>query len=399
MTLAHNYRLVHVTEKDVVNFTRSQNGASWRGALTLDQYVTRELVLSKGKLIKQLMVFILEDSRQTKLASIELLVRDATRYSYDGARVVRQAIQCGSIGGVFTYPDHRGKGLAKVMVDELMDQARSTLVGSHGFTFLYSEIGDYYERNGFVSEPVALTHIPVNAANKTSIHNDDDLVSYIGYHEFEPYFELYRQRYEEEITKAVTNDHKPRVSANITLAYADWFHLRAKYISYHLFHQKPKINFESSTYEELVDKFLPITPQIFGLKISVNNRTAGFIVWTYDWDTTDNQPANKATVIRLHVEPGFDKEDYTWRLLQHTKRFLEQQNAKGELATTGFVKIVVWDSDTTPQIREKLEQLYDAKTGIVNTSRSAIHFHSPDDQKKYCNGELVWANNNKLTWF
>ena len=59
MTLPDNYNLVHITDRDLLDFTRSQNGASWRGVLSLQQYITREVVLAKSKAVKKLMVFVL----------------------------------------------------------------------------------------------------------------------------------------------------------------------------------------------------------------------------------------------------------------------------------------------------------------------------------------------------
>lgn len=397
MTLPDKYKLVHVTEKETIDFTRAQNGASWHGALTLDQYVTREWVLSKGKVVSKLMVFVLVDSTSNeKLALIEVLIRHATKYSYDG-QVQRTPVTCACIGGVFTYPQHRGKGLARTMVDKLMHEAKTNIIGHTGFTFLYSEIGEYYSRNGFVSFPVPMTFIPV-AQKQTTVSNDT--VEYIGYHEFEPYFKIYRERYERSIEEKLTQDHRTRVSANITLDYVDWFHLRSKYISYHLFHQKPAIEFIDASYEELAEKFKTITPKIFGLKIVDGDKLAAFIVWTYDWATAnDGSAANVVTVIRIHVEPGYDVDDYTMRVLTSLKKFLEQQNEEGEPATTGFVNIKVWDSDTLEVVREQLQRKFTAEVGIDNPSRSAIHIHDPQDHQKLHDGQLLWENNNKLTWF
>lgn len=400
MTLPDNYNLVHITDRDLLDFTRSQNGASWRGVLSLQQYITREVVLAKSKAVKKLMVFVLEDStNNNKLASIELLVRDATKFVFNGTKVEKQPVECGAIGGVFTYPQYRGQGLARIMVDKLMEQAKTSIMGSSGFTFLYSEVGEYYNRNGFISFSVPLCHIPVSSTLTTSI-SSSDTITLLGYHEFKPYFELYRQRYEERIINDVEKDHKTRISPNITLDYVDWFHLRAKYIAYHLFHQKPAIDFEAASYEELVEKFHSITPKVFGLKITEASTLVGFIVWTYDWSTAaDGNPSNTVTVIKVHVEPGYDVDIYTLRLLTHLKILLEKQNQENDTATSGFVKIVVWDSDTSEEVRAKLQAKYQAKTGIDNPSRSAMLLHEPSDHQKLCDGELIWENNNKVTWF
>ena len=63
--------------------------------------------------------------------------------------VEQEDILSGCIGGVYTYPQHRGNGYARIMVDKLVVEAKE-LVGPLGFVFLYSEIGEYYFKMDFV---------------------------------------------------------------------------------------------------------------------------------------------------------------------------------------------------------------------------------------------------------
>ena len=78
-------------------------------------------------------------------------VATAKRYllpiRHDGA----DAIMCG-LGAVFTRPDERGHGYAKVIIEELIDRTRQEGAALAG---LFSEIGEQlYQRVGFVTVPM-----------------------------------------------------------------------------------------------------------------------------------------------------------------------------------------------------------------------------------------------------
>lgn len=77
------------------------------------------------------------------LASAKLYQFDAL---LDGRRV-----RVAGLGAVFTQPVHRGRGIARVLIDRLLEQARHDACD---LALLFSEIGaDYYRRCGFTPVP------------------------------------------------------------------------------------------------------------------------------------------------------------------------------------------------------------------------------------------------------
>lgn len=393
------YKLVEITDRARIDFTREQNSVAWKGRLSLQDYQIRDFVLAKAALVAQnsMKIYILEEDG-LPVASVEILIRDGTRYSFEG-EVKKDIVKYGCIGGVYTYEGYRRRGIAKIMVDQLMTVAKEQ-VGESGFTVLYSEVGEYYQRSGFESMRVDVVNIPLDYDIESKSANFDpepleEGVSseLVGYHEFEALFETLKMRDDSELVARVKQDRKTRISANIGADYVDWFHLRAKFLSAVLFHSQSAEELEHMSRNHLVAKLSKITPNVFGIKFSSKSgKLIGFVVWTYDWDTS----ANKATVLKVHVEPGFDKDPYTVALLAHAKMYLETENRERP-ETQRMHKLTVWDSETTPSSRQELSQL--GAAAAKNLSLGAILMHRTQDQTAIREGDIIWENNSKLPWF
>jgi GNAT superfamily N-acetyltransferase len=86
--------------------------------------------------------------RRTALVERGAVLASAKEYWFDATLDGRPARIVG-IGAVFTQPEHRGKGVAPLLVEQLLDRA------SHegaDLALLFSEIGaDYYARLGFTT--------------------------------------------------------------------------------------------------------------------------------------------------------------------------------------------------------------------------------------------------------
>ncbi|CUM65684.1 uncharacterized protein PRCAT00003332001 [Priceomyces carsonii] len=408
------FELVHITDKELIDFTREQNGHSWKGPLSIEDYVTREHVLSKAKIalsdINRLYVLMLKDLQRSdaKMCSMEMLVRRAWKFSWSQTQneVVKEDICCGCIGGVFTYPEYRGKGLAKIMIDKAVELGKSKFIGPNGFTFLYSEIGDFYDRCGFRSFNVPLVRIkltkPSNSDTFEEIRAKEDIeIGFIKYHEFGPYMELYSQQLKEKLRKKVENDKKPRVSLVPTADIIDWFHLRAKYFSFKLFHESStqNIDFLSSCYEDLVEKFESFDPHYFGIKIMSENKCIAFISWTYDWKKTDDKYASKATVLKIYVEESQDYNHMAVKLIKLMIVYLESLRGDRVESLSNPSEIVIWKSETSQEVLKWILSTCDADEIDDNPSRSAILINTGSDDNLLRNGQLVWEENTKLPWF
>jgi predicted N-acetyltransferase YhbS len=79
------------------------------------------------------------------------LLATAKLYIFD-ASLDRKAIRIAGLGAVFTLPDHRGGGVARDLIDRLLDHARQAGADA---ALLFSEIDPaYYSRLGFVAIPM-----------------------------------------------------------------------------------------------------------------------------------------------------------------------------------------------------------------------------------------------------
>ncbi|KAI5964940.1 hypothetical protein CANMA_003450 [Candida margitis] len=408
-TTDQEYKLVHLTDPQIIDFTRWQNSLAWKGALSQKDYVLREYVLSKSKVASsgnnKLYVFMLQSTVDDEpLCSIEMLVRDSLKFEFDDKErqsVKKSDILSGCIGGVFTYPQHRGKGYARVMVDKLVELAKREIVGSDGFTFLYSEIGEYYVKNGFKSFPVDLINVSLKDKEVNELQSPPQVhYELIEYHQFHDLMDKYRAHFENEMIAKVKKDHKTRVAIKPTSDPIDWFHLRAKFITYKLFHEhqdEPVIDFNKE-YETIKDSLIH-EPKIFGLKITRNEGGAessgtsviGFIIWTIDWSETGDE--TQATILKA---VAFDGQDQT--VIDLINLAIHQLTHHPVLdKPTANVKI--WESEISEGVKQQLVGTWSAETGVDNSSRSAILINNPAGEEQLRQGNLIWEENTKLPWF
>lgn len=374
------FTLVDITnDKLLVDWTRHQNSFAWKGVLTSSQYVTRELVLGLCELTKDLRVFVLaaNSNLDEKLCAVELLVRDA--YIYRNGN--RQLVKCGCIGGVYTYPDHRQKGYAKIMIDKLVENTKNGIL-KHGYIFLYSEVGDYYNRCGFTSMEVPVVVIDLQSVNNTVFDEEVvdvevaegrlTLIPFLGFSEL---MDLYKRENDRDIEKLSKKDLKIHVTHVPSHDSIDWFHVRAKYVYSQL--NGHEIDHESSNIFKDLDG---IGQKTFGFKLSTGDEPIGFVAFTYDYSTDKNA----IKIILIHVFEGYD-QSLRFSLLDYVKQFAKFYG--------GFDKLEVWGSEFDDV---KLESIGEV---IPNSSVSAIQMFNEEDQKRLDLGELVWDNNSKLPWF
>ncbi|KAK6200982.1 gcn5-related n-acetyltransferase [Scheffersomyces amazonensis] len=394
------YELIHLTDYELIKFTREQNSAAWKGRLTADDYVIRDLVLGKSKIITKkpngLMVFMLRKiSDQKPVSSIELLIRRGWKFDYVNGEVVKKEVSTGCIGGVFTYPEHRGQGLAKIMVDKLMEIAKTDILKEDGFTFLYSEVGEYYAKSGFKSFEVPLVSIPLQTGKPEEGISEN--FKLLDYHTFEPYLKVHNEQLSKEIIKKVNKDHLSRVTLVPNSDLVDWFHLRCKYISYKLFHEEKHtktIDFVNESYEEIVDNFIELDPKKFGIELfNESNKSIGYIIWTFDWI---NRTEKYATVLKIVVIDGEDKDSTSLKLLSLLRNYLlKNEDIEGQTN----IKIIVWESELSQVNKEYVIEHWGSKAGLENSSRSAILINNEPEDKLLQSGQLIWEGNDKLSWF
>ncbi|EOD51350.1 putative gnat family acetyltransferase protein [Neofusicoccum parvum UCRNP2] len=136
--------LVEPTEEEkVLQWTK--NAPAWRGALSVDAYIRREYFLSSQDLTKDgaQTWWVLVDTAAKKrvpLAGCESFRKKAI-VARDGQ--IKDVITHG-IGSVFSPPEHRGKGYAGRMMQEIGKRLRTWQTSEKTdclFSILYSDIG------------------------------------------------------------------------------------------------------------------------------------------------------------------------------------------------------------------------------------------------------------------
>lgn len=155
------------------------NGVEWKGPLTLEQYLDREVDLQAAELTKdgRITGWILtstklpvnQDGSRPILASCETLsINGQVSRHGTGHRV-----QGHGVASVFTRPQHRGKGYAGRMMDDLgirLETWQSPQGQANAFSVLYSDIGDkFYARYGW--SVFESTHIQLDSMSSRDYDN------------------------------------------------------------------------------------------------------------------------------------------------------------------------------------------------------------------------------------
>lgn len=407
MPHSEEFYLDRLTDLRSINETRAKNAQAWKNLLPEEEYVEREFLLSKAKItsldINRLCVFALKKKdTDTVVSSMEVLIRQAWRFKNDNGQVVKIPVLSGCIGAVYTYPEYRGNGFAAMMVRKFMEVMKQTdYLGTDGFTFLYSEIGEYYANHGFKSFAVPIAKIPLRGS-KQPVQLPAG-ASLVPYHGFEYLFALYRDHFASEMTAKVKYDGIERISVVPTADFVDWFHLRAKFLSTRLFGDKnAQVNVWTDSYEHIASEFQKVEPKYFGLRLDCpsSGKHIGFIVWTYDFDYCKDEQKyhNHATVLKIHVNtPDFDRDTYALQLLELAKGYLELPHEEEPLKN--FTTLVVWESELSEHAQLDLEKKFGAALHLENSSRSAVMYNNEEDDKKLKSGAIIWENNTKLPWF
>lgn len=403
-----DYYLDRLQDLPSINKTREANAAAWRNFLSVEEYVEREHVLGLSKIASsetnRVLVFGLKNKSDpsTIVSSVELLVRESWRFhkTADGS-VARKSVLSGCVGGVYTDPSHRGKGYASIMIDKLMQIAKTPdVLGEDGFVFLYSEVGEYYARNGFKSFHVPLANIPLVAQNKP--YEKPENVDLVKYHEFAPLFEEYNAHFDSEMREKTATDGLDRITINPTADYIDWYHLRLKFFVAKLYEQHIKFDGYRDSYDDLVAKFLSIQPHYYGmiLRCPETGDSQGFIVWhyEYDFDKETEKPKNYVTILKIHVDTTRANYDsVAVQLIANLKNYVEADHGIPQLAN--FHKIVLWESEVSSKVLRDLRKFFQSVDGLNNSSLGAICFVNEEDDSRLKKGEILWENNNKLPWF
>ena len=160
-------QLVNPTE-DETNAQQKANSCEWRGALSVEAYMRREIHLANqlstkdGGLTFWVLVYQSPGESQRQVLCGCETYRKTALVSKNGK--VEEVISHG-VGSVFCPPAYRGRGYAGRMMAELGKRLESWQSDARRralFSVLYSDIGKkYYARNGWQAFPSSHISLPV----------------------------------------------------------------------------------------------------------------------------------------------------------------------------------------------------------------------------------------------
>ncbi|CEP60597.1 uncharacterized protein LALA0_S01e14598g [Lachancea lanzarotensis] len=400
--LLENRNLVFepVVDPEVIRFTHLQNGKTWKPEfMTMKDYVEREHILgtcdissADGSLEMQnrfpeasqylgIKYFVLKDlglphtSKTSQIvSSCETLNRVGWAVTPKSQGAMRPVLSA-CIGGVFTIPEYRGRKYAAEMMirlneyyDGISSAPDAPDLLQNIVIFLFSEVGEYYSKFGYVSRPAPLhtveklDEVLEAYCGGDSLDNKDG--SHLGYDCGDDLIELERQAFIGDVQKAHSDHPESFV-----------FTLEPSKDIYKLFHER-------SLFQK---KFLDPDSQVqFGYSLE----NGSHIIWHLNY-----WPHQRSLyILNLHNsgETAAEKELNLKKLIAR---------AVQEAQKHGVEFLQFWDTElgqqdwsnsfmTFLQKVEKPSNLYQE-----NPSLSAIRVANVKAEN------ILWVNNTKLCWF
>lgn len=227
------------------------NGEEWKGPLTIEQYLDREVDLQATDLTKngRITGWILTstnlapnpDGSRPILASCETLPILA--------RVVRQGIshqvQGHGIASVYTRPEHRGKGYAGRMMADLgkrLETWQQIDGQTNLFSVLFSDIGDkFYARYGW--KVFESTHIHLDPVPAQQYDNASALLPAVKDLSASDLSSLHAVTYIEQhlVQLSKADPSRPYLAIDPDVQHFSWHHSREEYQARVLGIDAPKI--------------------------------------------------------------------------------------------------------------------------------------------------------------
>lgn len=381
-------------DPEIVRFTHLENGLSWKTEfLSLEEYADREDGLGRSKLgqmdkneealkeyehskhlgIKYFVLKDLELPATSKTSQIVASCETMNRVGYvmkpGSSDVIEVLVPC--IGAVFCLKHHRGKGYARYMINMLNEHYDAIAMSSEDpflrymFIHLYSEVGEYYSKSGYVSY-----HVPVNEifnleGLKTKYCGNYDGVDFgairdLGYDNYKDLVEVEKAQFLKQIQCAHDADggERYKVSVAPSLENYMWFEDRDIFVS---------------------RKFTSSPPTRFGAALADGSH----MIWHHHWT------AGSLILVKVQIL-GDDKDAKLSKLIGE---------AIEECGRSKLTHIEFWEDELPAFQFTKLHEITAiVETGHhlkkINSSLSAIRL-----SKHYEDETGLWLNNTKFCWF
>ncbi|KAH3666722.1 hypothetical protein WICMUC_005539 [Wickerhamomyces mucosus] len=164
--------------------------------------------------------------------------------------------------GVYTLPEHRNKGYAGKMIN-LLNKYWDSKLNDDCFMYLYSEVGDFYERVEYKGFKIPTHKIKLD--DKIELNNLGSDYEYLYYNSYQDLIDQYNQRVQNLIVSKSKTTSKFIYSQIPLIDYFSWFHLR---------------DFHTG---EILGRY-PTATTIDQVKFGVKFDNENYIIWKHEWN-------------------------------------------------------------------------------------------------------------------
>lgn len=372
------YQLVNLTLKEEVRQCHENNYTAWGKGLDLDDYLAREQNFASlpatqdGNLTYWALKEKQDDGSWKIMCSMETLRRPAL-LKVKGKPV--EETVCFGIGSVFTPPQNRGKGYAKIMLDQCSKRlddwqmdGMSESEKAKTSSVLWSDVNDYYKQFDYELVDVrelqfslkGLEGAPEWPSEVEPITTQDQITKVSGRDEAQMRLALDRDTEKDGISRMAIVPN--------AVAHSTTFG-RAKFLGPLLSKVEPKQ-----------------APSVFG---AIHNEC--FMLWTQDF------AGGKHTAIRVFAPLSLDKH----QVLESCHLLIRA--ALAEAAKWKFEKFSVWIQDLPEQVT--IDEVLEHYNKNPVNGVSAQIYSRPDSwgmvrwHRGAHPGGIEWAYAGKYGWF
>ncbi|KAF9640215.1 Acyl-CoA N-acyltransferase [Lasiodiplodia theobromae] len=370
--------LVEPTEDEkVIQWTK--NAPAWRGALSVEAYIRRERFLSSQDNTKdggQTWWVLVDEaaSERILLAGCESFRKKAI-VAKDGQ--INDVITHG-VGSVFSPPEHRGKGYAGRMMQEVGKKLRTWQTSEKTdclFSILYSDIGKmrkkFYANHGW--EPFRSAHISVPAAAEQSPGAELPPVKDLGAADL-PDLCAHDESMLRQSLKDGPSDGKTRVAILPDIHTIRWHHAREEFIG---------------------KEFYGNHPVVKGAMIGEEKGKRVWCYWTRMWYNADKNQSkgNTLHILRLVIEDGVAPDTVVTSIAALLAR------AQREAAGWHMAEVEAWSP--TPEV-VAAAQLLEPTAEVIDRDTESIaslmwYGEQPADGSSIADA-IEWVGNEKYGW-
>ncbi|ODQ78168.1 hypothetical protein BABINDRAFT_168360 [Babjeviella inositovora NRRL Y-12698] len=446
-----NYTFERTFNPEIIRNCHALNSHAWSNELTPEQYVEREKFMSTVSLsnvasephhdgtsvngfynlrkgpqaagLAGIAYYIVRDLTAKRkegdddMFDVACACETLTRLSYiahpgsDGEAIITN-VMSPCIGGVFVPAKSRGLNLGNIMINKLIDYLNNEYATSYkqrlsagnpkGETYstLYSEVGEYYRKFGYISRGMDLitvdyTHaeVPATSAYTFKAYKVKDDTTLLH--------KLHNDQVLRQLALAVKTTGFKQISNTPTLENFNWHCFRSIFISNNL-----KVFGETDSKDELVfavSMYDPSNPE----------KIVAMTTFTHDWKNRN------IYILKIVLVEPQTSADASMKLIDE---LFQQIRRESHVKYGDFHKINLWQSELFQygiDSTEQFAQVYADKNGVdaskvaisvsENGSISAARFHNyaeSEDGKVEIVEENIsvdvpfgWIDNGKWCWF